>query len=48
VNYVYRLDHVERNHERFVNEHVVVAARRIQTLARECPLASDGREVPAR
>lgn len=48
VNYVYRLDHVERNHERFVNEHVVVAARRIQKLARECPLAGDGREVPAR
>jgi len=43
VNYVYRLDHVERNHERFVNEHVVVTARRIQKLARECPLAGDGR-----
>ncbi|HEX9184669.1 MAG TPA: malonyl-CoA decarboxylase family protein, partial [Burkholderiales bacterium] len=47
VNYLYRLDHVERNHERFVNEHVVVAARRVHKLARECPLAADRRAVPA-
>lgn len=48
ANYVYGLRDVERNHERFVNEHVVVAARGIQKLARECPLAGDGREVPGR
>jgi malonyl-CoA decarboxylase len=48
VNYLYRLDHVERNHERFANEHVVVAARRIHRLARECPLAGDASEAPVR
>ncbi len=47
VNYVYRLRDIERNHERFVNEHVVVAAREIQKLARQCTLAGDGREPPA-
>lgn len=48
VNYLYRLDHVERNHERFANEHVVVAARRIRRLAGECPLAGDASEAPVR
>lgn len=48
VNYVYRLENVERNHERFANQHAVVAARRILKLARECPLAGDGRELQTR
>ena len=48
VNYLYRLDHVERNHERFANEHLVVAARRIHRLARECPLAGDASAAPVR
>jgi malonyl-CoA decarboxylase len=47
VNYVYRLENVERNHELFVNQHVVVAARRVLKLARDCPLAGDGRELQA-
>ena len=38
VNYLYRLSHVERNHERFVKEHHVEASREIERLARECPL----------
>jgi len=46
VNYLYRLGDIERNHERFVNEHVVVAARGIQKLAREFPVAGDGHEPP--
>lgn len=44
VNYLYRLSDVERNHERFVNEHVVVAARGVRRLAHECQLAADAHE----
>lgn len=39
VNYVYRLDEVERNHERYFKEHAVVASRAVAKLARECPIA---------
>jgi malonyl-CoA decarboxylase len=39
VNYVYRLDEVERNHERYFKEHAVVASRAVVRLARECPIA---------
>jgi len=39
VNYVYRLDDVERNHEAYAREHRVVASRRFEILARESPLA---------
>jgi len=39
VNYVYRLEDVEKNHEAFVNEHRVIASRAVEKLARECPLA---------
>lgn len=43
VNYVYRLDAVERNHEAYAREHRIVAARRIESLARESLLArNDG------
>ena len=45
VNYLYRLSHVERNHERFVKEHHVEASREIERLARECPLAAPGAEA---
>ena len=39
VNYSYRLEDVERNHERFFSEHAVVASRSIEKLARKSPLA---------
>ncbi|OGA74371.1 MAG: hypothetical protein A3G27_13475 [Betaproteobacteria bacterium RIFCSPLOWO2_12_FULL_66_14] len=35
VNYVYRLDDVERNHEAYAREHRVIAARRFEVLAKE-------------
>jgi malonyl-CoA decarboxylase len=35
VNYVYRLAEVERNHEAYAREHKVIAARRLEDLARE-------------
>jgi malonyl-CoA decarboxylase len=46
VNYVYRLEDVERNHERYFAGHAVVASRAVEKLARESPLALNG--VPAR
>jgi malonyl-CoA decarboxylase len=42
VNYVYRLDDVERNHERYFAEHAVVASRAVEKLARKSPLAVPG------
>jgi len=39
VNYVYRLDAVERNHEAYAREHRVVALHRIESLAKESLLA---------
>jgi malonyl-CoA decarboxylase len=39
VNYQYRLDDVESNHEVYVKEHRVVASPRLKKLARECPLS---------
>jgi malonyl-CoA decarboxylase len=39
VNYVYRLADVERNHERYFRDHVVVASQLVERLARESPLA---------
>jgi len=45
VNYLYRLSHVERNHERFVKEHHVEASREVERLARECPLAAGSAEA---
>ena len=35
VNYVYRLEELERNHEAFAHDHSVIASRRLETLARE-------------
>jgi malonyl-CoA decarboxylase len=38
VNYLYRLDKVEENHEIYVKDHRVVASNALRKLARECPL----------
>jgi len=43
VNYVYRLGDVDRNHEAYAREHRIVAARRIEALAKESRL---GRRLP--
>jgi len=40
VNYAYRLDEVERNHERYFDDHTVVASRAVEKLARRSPLAA--------
>ena len=40
VNYVYRLEDVERNHERYFADHAVVASRAVEKLARKSPLAA--------
>ncbi len=39
VNYLYRLDEVEHNHEMYVRERKVAASRELRRLAAECPLA---------
>jgi malonyl-CoA decarboxylase len=39
VNYLYRLDEVEHNHEVYVREHRVAASRELRRLAAECVLA---------
>lgn len=43
VNYLYRLEEVEANHELYVREHRVAASRELRRLAAECPL-SEGTE----
>jgi len=40
VNYIYRLEDVERNHERYFGDHAVVASRAVEKLARKSPLGS--------
>jgi malonyl-CoA decarboxylase len=45
VNYVYWLDELERNHERYFRDHDVVASPAIERLAKESPL---GAEKPAK
>jgi malonyl-CoA decarboxylase len=40
ANYAYRLAEVERNHERYFREHIVVASRQVAKLARDCPLGA--------
>jgi malonyl-CoA decarboxylase len=40
VNYVYRLDEVERNHERYFADGTVAASRAVAKLARKSPLAA--------
>ena len=41
VNYVYWLDELERNHERYFRDHDVVASPAVERLARECPLSAE-------
>jgi|SRR5580765_3120665 malonyl-CoA decarboxylase len=45
VNYVYRLDEVERNHEAYARERRVVAARRFEVLAKDS-LVARGEKAP--
>jgi malonyl-CoA decarboxylase len=46
VNYLYRLDQVERNHETFVNERKVVASRGVEQLAKaSIPARKEAREA---
>ena len=40
VNYVYRLEDVEHNHERYFANRAVVASRAVEKLARKSPLAA--------
>ena len=40
VNYVYWLNEVERNHERYFREHMIAASSAVEKLARECALAA--------
>jgi malonyl-CoA decarboxylase len=40
VNYVYWLNEVERNHERYWREKTIAASPAVEKLARECPLAA--------
>jgi malonyl-CoA decarboxylase len=39
LNYVYRLDDIEHNHEAYANRHELVSSARFPVLARQCPLA---------
>jgi malonyl-CoA decarboxylase len=39
VNYLYRLDEVEHNHEVYVREQKVTASRELRRLAADCPLS---------
>ena len=38
VNYVYRLEDIEHNHEAYANRHEVVSSAKFLVLARHCPL----------
>jgi malonyl-CoA decarboxylase len=38
VNYLYRLDEVEQNHEMYIREQKVAASRELRRLAAECPV----------
>jgi malonyl-CoA decarboxylase len=42
VNYVYRLDEVERNHEVYARDGRIIAARRFEVLARESVISRSG------
>jgi malonyl-CoA decarboxylase len=47
VNYLYRLEEVEQNHEVYVREQKVAASRELRRLAADCPLAQRN-NVPQR
>ncbi len=40
VNYVYWLNEVERNHERYLRDHAISASPAVEKMARECVLAA--------
>ena len=40
VNYVYWLNDVERNHERYYRDHAIAASPQVEKMARECALAA--------
>jgi hypothetical protein len=42
VNYVYRLDDLEHNHEAYAREHRIIASRRFGVLARDSLLIRGG------
>jgi malonyl-CoA decarboxylase len=48
VNYVYKLDEVERNHEAYAKEHRVIASRRFEVLAKESLVSSRNGGEPGR
>jgi malonyl-CoA decarboxylase len=47
ANYVYRLDEVERNHERYWREKLIAASSQVEKLAREGVLAAPAEGGPA-
>jgi malonyl-CoA decarboxylase len=47
VNYAYRLEDVERNHERYFADHAIVASRAVEKLARKSPLAAGEKRTEA-
>jgi malonyl-CoA decarboxylase len=47
VNYLYRLNEVERNHERYWHEKLIAASPQVEKLARECVFASPAEGGPA-
>ena len=47
VNYVYRLNEVERNHERYFRSHAIAASPQVEKLARECLFAAPAKGEPA-
>ena len=47
VNYVYWLNEVERNHERYFREHVIAASPAVEKMARESVLASSAEKGAA-
>ena len=46
VNYVYRLDDLERNHEAYARDRRIIASRRFEVLARDS-LVARGEATPA-
>lgn len=48
VNYVYDLEDLERNHEAYARDHRVIAAKRLELLARDSLLLRSAAKSPAR
>jgi malonyl-CoA decarboxylase len=47
VNYVYWLDELEKNHERYFREHAIAASAAIEKMARECAIAASAEKGAA-